>query len=183
MCTAKCSGKRKSSNWLIFRSSADRILADDPAHLVGEVHRDRRKDVMPGAALEQQLDDGALRVGVGAVPARRPADRFELVIVAVADRIDAGIEEPSHHVDVSGGGSPMQRRGVIAVLERVHVEAAIEQQVDDVEMAALRGDMQQRPCVRRIADGQLRRVGVERRTLSPRRCRPGRLEESAGPPP
>ncbi len=86
------------------------------------------------------------------------------MIISVTDRIDAGFEEPSHHVDVSGRGSPMQRRGVIAVLECVHIEATIDQQVDEGEMAAVRCDMEQRPCVRRIADGQLRRVGVERGT-------------------
>ncbi len=54
MCTAKCSGKRKFSNWLIGRSSADGSLCHDAAHFVREVHRDRRKNVMPGAAFDQQ---------------------------------------------------------------------------------------------------------------------------------
>ena len=177
MRTAKCSGRRKSSNWLIFRSSARRIVGHDAPHLVGEVHRDRRKDVMPGAVFEQQVHDHALRIRRRAVPAGRPANRSELVIVAVPDRIDSGVEEPSHHVDVSGRGGPGQRRRVIAFFERVDVEPAIEQQVDDVEMAVLCRMMQQRPLVGLIANVERIRIPIQRSCESRDVVGPGGFKE------
>jgi hypothetical protein len=138
------------------------ILADNSPNLLGEVHGNGGEDVVPGAAFDQQLHDGALRLRVGALPARRPPDCLQLMIVAVANRVDAGVEQPAHHLDVSRRGGPVERGGVIALLEGVHVEAAVEQQVDDGQVAALGGVMQQGPRMRLIADEELAGVQIKR---------------------
>ena len=102
------------------------IGGHDPAHLVGQVHRDGREDVMPRAAADEQIHDGAMRVVVAPVPARRPADDLELVVVAAADDVAAGVGEPAHDVDVARGRGPVHRVGVVALLARVHVEPALQ---------------------------------------------------------
>ena len=76
-----------------------RVGGDDPADLVGEVHRDRGEDVVPRAAADEDVHDRAMRVVVASVPAGRPADDLELVVVAVPDDVAARVGEPPHDVE------------------------------------------------------------------------------------
>ena len=46
---------------------------------------------MPRAAADEEVGDRAMRGVVAAVPARRPADHLELVIVAAADDVAARV--------------------------------------------------------------------------------------------
>ena len=98
--TAKCSGSWWFSLRLIRRFSAAGIRGDDSADLVGQVHRDRGEDVVPRAATDEEVRDGTVRGVVAAVPAGRPADDLELMVVAVSDDVAAGVGEPPHDVEV-----------------------------------------------------------------------------------
>ena len=82
-----------------------RIGRDDAADLVGQVQRDRGEDVMPGAAADQEVRDGAVRLVVAAVPARRPADHLQLVIVAVPDDVAARVGQTPHDVQVAAAAA------------------------------------------------------------------------------
>ena len=92
---------------------------------------------MPRAAAHEQIHDRPMGVVVAPVPARRPADHLELVIVAVADDVSAGVGEPAHDVRLSRGRGPVHRVGVVASSRGVHVEPALQQQVHGRAVARL----------------------------------------------
>lgn len=94
---------------------------------------------MLGATLEEKFDDGAMRVVVASVPARGPANDVELVVVAVPDDVAARVSETPHDIGVAARGGPMHGVGVVAHLAGVDVDAAPEQQVNDIEPTILRG--------------------------------------------
>jgi hypothetical protein len=138
-----------------------RIGRHNAANFIREVHRNGREDVMPRAATDEEFGDGAMDGVVAPVPARRPADYLELVIVTVPDDIAARIGQPLHDVQVTGGRRPMHSVCIVALLARVHVQAALEQQVHHAEVAVVSGDVQQRPCVRLVTRLELVRVRVQ----------------------
>jgi hypothetical protein len=128
------------------RRESQRIRGDDATQNVLEIQRDSRKDVVLRAAADEEVDDRAMgRVVI--MPARRPTDHLERVIVAMPDDITAGVGQTPHDVEVRGGRGPMHRIGVVALLARVHVGSALDQFVDRGELAVPRGDVQQRPSV------------------------------------
>ena len=85
--------------------------------------------MVPRAATDEKLRDGAMRGVVAFVPARCPADHLELVVVTLADDVAARVREPPHDVQVTARRGPMHRVGVVSLLARVHVQAALQQQV------------------------------------------------------
>ncbi len=107
------------------RLSADGIGRDDAADLAGEIHCDRGEDVVAGAAADQELRDVAVRLIVTAVPAGRPPDHLQLVIVAVPDDVAAGVGQTADDVGVAAGRGPVHRVGVVALLAQVGVETAL----------------------------------------------------------
>ena len=158
------------------------IGRDDSPDLVAEVHRDRREDVMARAVAQQDVHHAAVRRVVAPVPAGRPADDFELVVVAVTDDVAAGVGEAPHDVDVAGGRGPVDGVGVVAFLAGVHVKAAPQQQIDRGEVPLVRRDVQQRPRVRRLSRVQLVGMGVEQRTEPVGVALLGCVEELFDPP-
>ncbi len=79
--------------------------------------------MVPRAAAHQFLHHRSVRIVVTSVPAGRPADHFELVIVAVPDDIPAGVSQPAYDRLVPGRRSPVHRCCVIPFLQRVHIQA------------------------------------------------------------
>ena len=122
----------------------------DPADLVREIDRDRREQVMARAAADQELRDLLVRM-----PARGPADHLEGVIVAAADHVAARVGEPSHHLEVPGCRRPVHRVRVVPGLAGVDVQAALQQQIYGLQVPAVRGGVEKRPPVRRVAHGEL----------------------------
>jgi len=59
----------------------------------------------------------------------RPADHVELVHIAKAVYVTAGIEQRAHGLEVPVGGSLVQRVGVVSGLARVRIRAVLEQQL------------------------------------------------------
>ena len=153
-----------------------RPLGGDATHFVRQVHRHRREDVVPCAVRKQHLHHVTMRVVVAAVPARRPADHLERVVVAVADDVAAGVDQALDDIGASGGRGPVHGVGVVALLARVDVEAAPQQQIDDREPAFLRRGMQPGPLVRLAAHLQRLGMRVEQR----RERRRGRRPRSPG---
>ena len=136
-----------------------RVVRDDPAHLVGKVHRHCREDVMPRAAADQEPRDRAMCLIVGLLPARGPANDFELMIVARADDVATGVGKGAHGIEGAGRGRPVHRVGVVAALANVHVEAALQQQLECRHMG--RREVEQCPLVRLCSQVQLLGVRVE----------------------
>ncbi len=82
-----------------------RILLDELPDQLEIARRDRRIDVVTRAALEQQRDD--IPRGARFVENRRPSDDVELVPVAEAVDVGAGIEKRSRRREVGLCHSPM----------------------------------------------------------------------------
>ena len=139
------------------------IGGDEPSQLVASVHGDEREDVVPRAMPDERVSDGAMGVVVASLPARRPADHLEAMVVARANDIRSGIDELSHDVAVASRGRPVHRVRVVATLTGVDVESPREEQLDDSRSPVVGGDMQQRPRIGWLRDVQLLRMGVEQR--------------------
>ena len=86
-----------------------RIGGDDPADFVGKVHRDGGEDVMPRAAADQKVAPRRDARRRRALPARRPADDVEMVIVAVPDDVAARVGQPPHDIQMPAGRGPVHR--------------------------------------------------------------------------
>lgn len=146
----------------------------DPANLVREVHRERGEDVVTGAAADQELGDHVL----ARVPAGRPADHLQGVVVAAPDDVPTRIGQPSHDFQVAARRGPVHGVGVVALLPEVGVQAALEQQVDARQVPLGRRHVQQRVLVGLGADLQLLRVPVEQRGQYDHLAVPRRVEQS-----
>ena len=103
-----------------------RIGGDDASHFVLVANRHRRVDVVACAAADEKISDGAVGGVVAAVPAGGPADHAKGVVVAFADDVATGVSEQSYDVEVTGGGGPVHRVGIVALLTHVRVESARE---------------------------------------------------------
>src|SRR5207247_2977302 len=97
-------------------SQHGRVGRHDPPHFVAKIQRDRGEDVMARAATDEETRDGAVRVVVGLVPARRPTNHLELVVVTVTDHVAAGVGQTPYDVQVSGRGGPVHRVRVVPFL-------------------------------------------------------------------
>ena len=147
-------------------SQHGRVGRHDPPHFVAKIQRDRGEDVMARAATDEETRDGAVRVVVGLVPACRPTNHLELVVVTVTDHVAAGVGQTPYDVQVSGRGGPVHRVRVVPFLANVDVDSSREQQIDAREVAGERGEMQERVLVRLRADLQFVRILVEERSES-----------------
>jgi len=102
-----------------------------------------------------------MRVVIGVVPARGPADDLQFVIVAMPDDLPAGVGQPAHDVHTTRRRGPVHRRGIVALLARVGIEPTPQQYVDDFEPSLTCRRVQQCPCVRRVAHLELVRMLVQ----------------------
>ena len=131
-----------------------RIGIDETAQQVDPVKCDCSKDGGPGPALHQEFRHVVpyvLKVG-------RPADGAHLVRVAVVADVGAGIYQPLDRVEVALLGGPVQRGGAIGAVAQVHLEAEPEQQVDALEVPALRCKVQQGSAPLTADDADLGRI-------------------------
>ena len=133
--------------------------------------------MVPRAAADEKVRDGAMRVVVALVPAGCPADDLELVVVTVPDDVTAHIGQPPHHVQVTVRRGPVHGVGVVSLLAGVHVQATPQQQVHGSQVRCR--EVQQRPLVRLRADVQLLRVLVEQRGQGVDVTLPRRVEQLA----
>ena len=156
-----------------------RVGRDDAANFVLEPHRDGGEDVMPRAATDQKIRDGAMNGVVASVPACRPADDLEGVIVTVPDYITAGIGQLADDFQVTSRRRPVHRVGVVPLLARIHVQAAFQQQVHRGQLPGERREVQERVLVGLVADLQLVRIFVEEGTQGSDVALACRLEQSA----
>ena len=87
--------------------------------------------------LTRRSGDRAVPGIVTAVPAGRPADHLERMIVSVADDVTSRVGEAPDDVHVAGCCRPVHGEGVVALLAGVDVQAALEQQAHDVQMTGI----------------------------------------------
>jgi hypothetical protein len=127
------------------------IPGDDPAYFVLETHRDRRVDVVFGAATHEKVRDGPMRVVVGFIPAGRPSDHLELVVVAMSDDVTAGVSEETHDVEAAGSRGPVHGIRVVALLFDVRADATLQEKLDGGRFCALRRGMKQGVLVGLVA--------------------------------
>lgn len=83
-----------------------RIFVHNPADQLGIPQQYRGKNMMTGAALDEQIRNFAVSV--------RPSDRVGPVHVAVSVRISSCVEQRPDYLQVSLRGGPMQRIRVVA---------------------------------------------------------------------
>ena len=102
-------------------------LLSQPSQIGDRTGRYRREDVVHSAVGEQVIDDFL----VGLAEDRRPADDFELVVVARANRIGAVLHKEPDDGERVGLGDKMQREGIVALVADVGVSAALEERRDD----------------------------------------------------
>ena len=163
------------------------VALDELAHEVGAAERHGREDGGLGAAGEQELGHLPLHL----LEAGRPADHVHLVVVAFAVDVGAGLEQALRDGEVPLRDGPVQGGGAIELVAQVHVEAEPEQQLDAVEVTAIRRKVQQRHAPLAAGDADLRRMlgeqaGELRRvpltaaaTIWPSRLRPSTCALSA----
>lgn len=107
-----------------------RIIADDTPEQVEIAKRNRCEDVMPGAALDEQIDDGAMRL-----PEQRgPADDVHLVKVANAMYVGTRVEQQACGFDRTTAGGEMEWKRVVTHIARVRIRALFEQEPDCVRV-------------------------------------------------
>jgi hypothetical protein len=106
--------------------------------------------VVPRASLEQERNDVGPRIAVLGMEVRGPPDDVELVHVADAMNVTAGVEQGANDLAVASGGGPVQRIGVVACFTRIRIGAVIEQQPHNLQLAALCGGMQRGPSSVRL---------------------------------
>ena len=90
----------------LARTQQRRIVGDELAHEVGAIERDRREDRRLGAARQQIV--GGLAAYLA--EARRPADHADLVRVAFAVDVGAGIDQALDHRDACRTARPSAAR-------------------------------------------------------------------------
>jgi hypothetical protein len=94
---------------------------------------------------------GALRqeiirhLALDMLEARRPADHTHIVIIAFTVDIATCGNETLHHSEMTLCRRPVQGIGFVELVALIHVEAALEEQVHAIEMAATGGEVQKRP--------------------------------------
>src|SRR5688500_12339144 len=95
---------------------------------------------MSRAVRDEYVDDLAMRVVIASIPARRPADRLDLMIVAASDHVTPRFSESFDYGSVSRGGRPVHRGGVVARLPCIDVHACRDQLSHSREIPRSRGD-------------------------------------------
>jgi hypothetical protein len=85
------------------------------------------------------------------------------VLVAAADDVAARVGEQSDDLEAARRRSPVHRVGVVTLLAGVHVQAALQQQLDGRRLGVLRRDVEQRVLVRLRPGVELVRVLLEQR--------------------
>jgi len=130
---------------------------DERAHEVGAAERHRREDRRLGAAREQKLG----HLGAHVLEAGGPAERADLVRIALAIDVGSRREQPLDHGEMTLLRRPVQRGGLVVAVARVDAETEPQQQVHAVEVAVGGCDMQQRPVPVAARDRDLARVGGE----------------------
>src|SRR2546423_3460032 len=118
-----------------------RILLDELLNQLQVSDADRREDMVAGAALEEERHHAA-RIFVRWAEEGCPADDVELMDVAKAVDIASGIEQRAHGFDVSVGGSPMQRVGVVSGFACVRIRAMRKQQAYGIHVPTPGGGVQ-----------------------------------------
>ena len=68
---------------------------------------------MARAAADQKIHHRAMGIVIGALPARRPADHLELVVVAVTDDVAASVGQTTDDIEMAGRRGPVHRVGVV----------------------------------------------------------------------
>ena len=111
-----------------------RVLGDDRADPLLQPERERGEDVVARAAAHEELRDLRLR----GLPAGRPADHAERMVVAFAVDVTAGVDEQPDDLEVSGRRRPMQCVCVVFGLARVDVGAIAQQRFDRAGVPGLR---------------------------------------------
>src|SRR3569833_4750111 len=135
--------------------------------------------MMARSAADEEVDDRAMRVVVAAVPATRPADDLELVLVPCPDDVTACIGEHADDVEISSRRGPVHRRGAVAFLQHVGIDAARQQKLYGREAPMSRGDVEQRVRVWLVPYEQGARMGIEQRGERGDVAVPRRREQSA----
>ena len=113
---------------------------------------------MSRPALHEEVDDGAMRGILRSLPADRPADDLQLVVIAAPEHVAARVGKSPNDVQVPRRRRPMHRVRVVTALADIGVYAPLEQQVHGGELPMLRGGVEERPVVRRLA--QLEAAGM-----------------------
>src|SRR5262245_30664131 len=97
---------------------------------------------MMRAAVQEQPDEAF----VGPlVEYRGPANNVELMDVATAVHVPAGIQQCLRDLDTATGGSPMQRVGVISRFAHIWMSALCQEPADGGGLRVLRCLVQRRP--------------------------------------
>ena len=87
------------------RSVAPRAIT--PAGGVDAIECDRRPQIEPGAVIEEIGRDVLSRT---ALQAGRPAEHADLVVVAFALDVGAGLDEQPDRLQIAAGGGEVERR-------------------------------------------------------------------------
>jgi hypothetical protein len=110
-----------------------RILGDDRPHAVFQAEREGGEHVVARAAAHEELGD----LGLRGLPARRPADHAERVVVAVSVHVAAGVHQQADDLEMAGRGRPVQRAGVVFRLTRVDIGTVAQKRLDGAGVAGL----------------------------------------------
>ena len=107
-----------------LRAQQRRVARHEAPDVVGAIERDRGPETEL-RALTQEIFGHVL---AHAPKAGRPAEHADLVVVAFADDVGAGLDQHLDDLEVGGVGGEVQRVGVVAVVADAHVGAALQQQ-------------------------------------------------------
>ena len=129
--------------------------------------RDRARPPRRSSAWRRAPADSRRPRGAPA-EARRPADHADLVRVAFAVDVGAGLDQALDHCERSELRGPVQRGRIVEPVARRDVEAAPQQHVDAIEVTFAGRDVQQRPVPVAAGDGDLARMLREKSVESPR---------------
>src|SRR6266513_841972 len=132
---------------------------------------------MTRAATDEQVRDRAMGGVVASLPACSPTNHFELVVVASTNDVAARIGQALYNIAMTTRGGPVHRVSVVALLAGVHIEPALQQQINGADPSIMSSSVQQRPLVRLSAGVQLLGVRVEKRCEPGNVALSGRLEE------
>ena len=98
--------------------------------------------MMTRAATDEVVNHGAMRGIVATIPARSPADDFDLVIVTLAYNVTSGISQAAHNIEVTGRRRPVHGGGIVSLFASVHVKATVQQQIHHGKLAVVCGEVQ-----------------------------------------
>src|SRR4029450_9962730 len=102
---------------------------------------------MPRTAADEKVRHRPMRCVASTIPARRPADHLELMIVATAYDIAACVRQSPYHFQMTGCCRPVHGVGVVALFSSIGVESSLQKEIDRCEVAFHGCRMQQRPFI------------------------------------